>query len=122
MRKRRFAELREEHHLTQAQLAERLGMATQTMSTWEQGLRTPPVEKLEMLADFYGVSTDYLLGRTDIRSYGKEPAPAMREQALRIGEESINESRNVLLNDADMRQAIEDAVRRVLSEQQQVDH
>lgn len=66
MKPERYAELREARGLSQAQLAEMLGMTVKSMSYWENGVRKPPIDKLEWLADFYGVSTDYLLGRTDI--------------------------------------------------------
>lgn len=118
----RIHSLRKDARMSQLELAERLGVSQTAIYKYEKNQSEPDIKSLNILADLFQCTTDYLIGRTDIRSYGKEPAPAMREQALRIGEESINESRNVLLNDADMRQAIEDAVRRVLSEQQQVDH
>lgn len=86
MYKRRFAELREEFGYTQAQLAEKLQMATQTMSTWEQGIRMPPVDKLERLADFYGVSVDYILGRTNVRNFSADLEDV--EETLRIAEDA----------------------------------
>lgn len=65
MRPERFSELREQKKLTQSQLAEKLDMSVRAIAAWESGERKPPIDKLEWLADFYCVSTDYLLGRTD---------------------------------------------------------
>lgn len=69
MRPERFVELREEKGLTQAKLAEELGMSVRAIAFWESGERKPPIDKLEWLADFYDVTTDYLLGRSDIKKY-----------------------------------------------------
>ena len=63
---KRFSELREQHNLTQGQLADLLNMSVRAIAAWESGERKPPIDKLEWLADYYDVSTDYLLGRTDV--------------------------------------------------------
>ena len=57
---------------TQRQIAEVLGVSQNTYSQYEIGVVNYSVEALEKLADFYGVSVDYLLGRTSV----KEPYPA----------------------------------------------
>ena len=55
--------LRLSRELNQVQLAEKLGVAKQSVSNWENGNIMPSVEMLEKIADFFDVSTDYLLGR-----------------------------------------------------------
>ena len=57
---------------TQTQIAERLGISQNTYSQYEIGILNYPVDTVVKLADFYGVSTDYLLGRTS----RKEPYPS----------------------------------------------
>ena len=57
--------LREDHDCTQAQLAALLQVHQTTYSSYELGKLGIPAEVLLQLADFYGVSVDYLLGRTD---------------------------------------------------------
>lgn len=49
--------------LTQVDLAKIFNVSKQTVSNWESGKRTPDAETIQTLADFYGVSVDYLLGR-----------------------------------------------------------
>lgn len=66
MKPERFSYLRTQKKLTQEELAELMGQSTRAIQTWERGLRKPPIDKLEWLADFYDVTTDYILGRTDI--------------------------------------------------------
>ena len=61
----RIRDMREDHDLTQRQLAAILGMPQPQYSRYEQGLRDIPTVTLIQLADLYKTSTDYLLGRTN---------------------------------------------------------
>ena len=61
----RIRELREDHDLTQKKLGEAINLPQRTYAYYESGQRMIPPEVLCALADFYGVSVDYLLGRTD---------------------------------------------------------
>ena len=65
---RRLRDMREDHDLSQRQLAEYLGMAQCQYSRYERGIRDIPTDILIKLADYYQVSTDYLLGRTNRRA------------------------------------------------------
>lgn len=60
---KRIKYLRQTKELNQVQLSEKLGVAKQSISNWENDNIMPSVEMLEKIADFFGVSTDYLLGR-----------------------------------------------------------
>lgn len=62
---RRIYDLREDRDYTQKQVAEYLGIHPNVYRRYEKGIRSFPVEYIVRLADFYNVSTDYLLGRTD---------------------------------------------------------
>jgi DNA-binding XRE family transcriptional regulator len=64
----RLRQLRAESHLTQKQLAQKIGVCKQTIIWCETGRSAPTVFNLECLADFFGVSTDYLLGRSEKRN------------------------------------------------------
>ena len=57
--------LRKERKLTQVALQMKTGIEQALLSKFENGERTPPTETLVILADFYGVSIDYILCRTD---------------------------------------------------------
>ena len=59
----RIADLRKHRGLSQYQLAKLLNIATSTLGMYETGKRKPNVEMLEQIAEFFNVSTDYLLGR-----------------------------------------------------------
>lgn len=62
---KRIRELREDHDLTQRQVAEILHMPQPQYFRYEQGYRDIPTDILMALADLYKTSTDYILGRTN---------------------------------------------------------
>ena len=63
----RFKQLREEAHLTMEQLAVSLGTKKQTISRYENNQREPEYATLIKIAQFFNVSTDYLLGLNDYK-------------------------------------------------------
>ena len=65
----RIYDLREDRDIKQKAVAEYLGMDPTVYRRYEKGVRSVPVDVIIKLADYYKVSTDYLLGRTD------DPAP-----------------------------------------------
>ena len=62
---RRIRDLREDRDMTQTQIAQMLGMSQTGYSKYETGENDIPTQILIKLADFYQVSVDYLLERTD---------------------------------------------------------
>lgn len=69
----RMRDLREDHDLTQAELARMLSVSRQAYSGYERGERNIPLEILCQLALFYGTSLDYLTGRTDVKAPYPKP-------------------------------------------------
>lgn len=65
MFKERLKELREDSGLSMSELANKIGVSTNTISRWERGERIPNLEALVALAKFFKVSTDYLCGLED---------------------------------------------------------
>lgn len=63
----RIKELRVEKGLTQEELGKLLSKTKNNISQYETDKRSPDPATLQYLADFFRVSTDYLLGRSDIR-------------------------------------------------------
>ena len=68
----RIKQLRKEKALTMKQLGVAIGVAESTISLYENGKRQPDNETLSKLADFFGVSVDYLLGRENSLSLDKQ--------------------------------------------------
>jgi transcriptional regulator with XRE-family HTH domain len=61
----RLKELRKKKGITQISLQMQTGIEQSLISKFESGERTPPTETLVLLADFYNVSIDYILYRTE---------------------------------------------------------
>ena len=66
-RYQRIRDLREDADLTQKQVGEAINVPQRTYAYYESGQRMVPPQVLCALADFYNVSVDYILGRTDRR-------------------------------------------------------
>lgn len=79
----KLAELRKERNMSQKEFSKIFNVAQNTISQWEQGKRNMDTEILLKLADFFQVTTDYLLGRS-----GAVSRPA-RTFALSASEELL---------------------------------
>ena len=77
----RLKRLRMEKGITQKELADRLHISRATIAGYESLGKEPDGEKLCALADFFGVSVDYLLGVTDSREL-TSPAPAAAQRPV----------------------------------------
>lgn len=67
----RIRALRQDHDLTQQQIADMLGVAQTTYSQYELEKRPLPIDYLIALCKFYKVSADYILGFTDKKRINK---------------------------------------------------
>lgn len=67
--------LRVERGMKQAELAKLINVSAAALSGYETGKYEAPVETYKFLADYFGVSLDYLLGNTDDPAENKKPAP-----------------------------------------------
>ncbi|MBQ7132462.1 MAG: helix-turn-helix transcriptional regulator [Oscillospiraceae bacterium] len=67
----RLRDLREDMDMNQTQIAKMLNTSQTVYSRYERGFQTIPIEHLLILADFYDVSTDYILGRTNNKKTAK---------------------------------------------------
>ena len=65
MLSKRLIELRKQKNKTQEDIAKVIGVTRPAYTAYERGLRTPDYDILVTLADYFNVSVDYLLGRTD---------------------------------------------------------
>lgn len=61
----RLTELRKKHALSQEAAAKEFGVVVRAYQRYEYGEREPQLSTLVKIADFYGVTLDYLAGRTD---------------------------------------------------------
>lgn len=68
--------LRKERNLTQDELAKIIGVVLTTIAGYERGVICPSQDKLILLAQYFGVSADYIIGKTDIRN---EPSTTSKD-------------------------------------------
>ena len=61
----RIKQLRKKKGISQSELAELIGVKTNTVSTWERGTRKPDFEALNLLSNYFEVSFEYILGSND---------------------------------------------------------
>lgn len=64
---KRIRQLREEKRWTQTDLARMMHVTPATVCRWESGQKFPEAKKIARLGDLFGVSMDFLYGRTDAR-------------------------------------------------------
>lgn len=102
--KDQLQELRKEKKFTQEEAADKFGVKLSTYQKYERDAISPPYDILIKIADFYNVSTDYLLGRTDIKAMaGTTPAEqldvtAAEQEIIRRYTEFPEEVRLLLLD------------------------
>ena len=79
--------LREEFGYTQQELADKLDGAKSTVAMYENETRKPSLEVLIKLSEIFNCSTDYLLGKTDIRNHGKQIDDVLNEAMIGMSKE-----------------------------------
>lgn len=70
--KYRLRNLRDELKISGEELGNILNVGKSTISMWENGKNMPTAAMIQKLADYFQVSTDYLLGKSDIRNINNE--------------------------------------------------
>ncbi|HZG84917.1 helix-turn-helix transcriptional regulator [Paenibacillus sp.] len=87
----RISELRESQKLTQGELSSRLGITRASLSHYETGRRVPDYETIKKIADFFRVSVDYLIGRTEDSEPTVNENVKIFEESLELSDETILE-------------------------------
>lgn len=116
----KLKEARNAMNMTQEEMAKLLGFSKKAIVFWESGEREPKFEVLCKIADICNVTTDYLLGRTDIKTYGQTPTAEEIKQDLTVGETMLDDPSPQI--DSNLLSAIETVVKKVLAEQQMASH
>lgn len=82
----RLSEIRKDHGDTQADLAARLNVSLAAVRSWEQEKSSPSHEMLVSICQLYHISSDYLLGLSDV-----DPAYAQRKRRDKLTREELVE-------------------------------
>lgn len=106
----RIRELREARGLQQKELAIDLGVTQPTISGWELGIKVPSARNTQRLADYFGVSVDYLLGRN-----GEE------KRAHPVIEDGPSYPPEYDLLSPEDRELVDNMIRRLIQEKNQAD-
>lgn len=83
----RLKALRKQHKLTQTQVGNYLGITVSAYGNYELGQREPSIDMLGKLADYFGVTVDYLIGRDDKAL--SEPLKTKKSPALSEEDEAM---------------------------------
>lgn len=111
----RFKQLRLEKRLTQEKLAEMFETKKASISRYENDVNIPEIETLKKFADFFNVSIDYILGRTEIRNNADAITEALNgDPELLVFWEELKDRENLQLlfkqvrnlNDKDIKQVL----------------
>ena len=76
--------LREEKNMTQAEIAQIIGVTSQAYGLYENGKRDISTENLKALSNFYGVTTDYILGHSNERNSNVQYDPNAKVYSVPI--------------------------------------
>lgn len=99
----RFEELLQERGITAYRVAKDTGITTATFTSWKQGKYTPKQDKLQKVADYFGVTLEFLLGKSE------EPNEEARIQANDLNEKEqldIAEELERLMSNLENREAL----------------
>ena len=94
----RIKEVRQSKGIKQIDLAEKLNITQATLSNWERGVHDPDSNSLKFLSDFFQVTTDYLLGKSNIAN-PKAEFPPNFSYSFFNGYKELNDDNRALLHD-----------------------
>ncbi|AXO96232.1 MULTISPECIES: helix-turn-helix domain-containing protein [Bacillus] len=80
----KIKELRKNNKITQEQLGNAIGVSKMAISYFEKGKKSPGRESLEKIADYFNVTTDYLLGRSEDPELSEEENKIVTEEGKNI--------------------------------------
>ena len=92
-----FSELLQKYGVTPYKVSKETGVSQSTLSDWKRGISTPKPDKLQKIADYFGVSLTYLL-TGNMEDSEKEKAPELTARDERDIEKILNNTREQLLS------------------------
>lgn len=94
-----FAQLCKQHGVTPYKVSKETGVSQPTLSEWKKGTYTPKQDKLQKIADYFGVTLDYLMGNTHANeqtSPETQKAPTLNKKDERDIARRLEETLNLL--------------------------
>lgn len=99
---KRLRELRKEHKLTQEELANKIGVSVSTVAMYESNKRDPSTETLNLLANLFSCTVDYLLGRSLQRNLVYIPGSSLDKRLDDVWLHAMKEGKELELNEDDI--------------------
>lgn len=95
-----FAQLCKQHGVTPYKVSKETGVSQPTLSEWKKGTYTPKQDKLQKIADYFGVTLDYLMGNTsDAVPPETQKAPTLNKKDERDIAKTLEQLRETLENE-----------------------
>ena len=91
----RIEKIRKNENLSQVEFAKKLNLSKQTISNYETGARQPGLDIILKIADTFDISTDYLLGRSEITNIAKISLADILTEKLALSNESVDDMINL---------------------------
>jgi transcriptional regulator with XRE-family HTH domain len=96
-----FEKLCNEKNIRPSQISRATGIATATFTEWKKGTYTPKTEKLQLIADYFGVSLDFLMTGKDIEKKSEEGTSYyFNDETAKIAQQLFEDKDMRLLFDA----------------------
>jgi transcriptional regulator with XRE-family HTH domain len=94
----RIAGLRDEKHLTQEELAHKVGITRSALSHYENNRREPDYDTIQKIANFFTVTVDYLMGRDD--EPAQAPSPPTQEflSQLELSDQAVLDKFSLMID------------------------
>ena len=96
----RFLMLLNEKNSTPYKVSKATGIASTTLSSWKNGKSVPKLDKMQAIADYFGVSLDWLMGNTDIREVNVQDGYYTDPEVAKLANEIKNDPDLRILLDA----------------------
>lgn len=84
--------IRQENNMTQDELAKKIDTSRSNIANYENGKNMPSIDILEKIASLFNCTTDYLLGKTDIRNIEEDFRFAYHKETEGLSEDEIKEA------------------------------
>ena len=84
--------IRQENNMTQDELAKKIDTSRSNIANYENGKNMPSIDILEKIASLFNCTTDYLLGKTDIRNIEEDFKFAYHKETEGLSDEEIKEA------------------------------
>lgn len=100
----RLKNLRKDKGRTQEEMSELLNVRRSTYGEYERGKIVPPIDKMKMLADYFGISVDYLMGNTNFTTHEQrnEKNPLDISKTMRQMLEHLHDDQSALTLDGNL--------------------